>query len=1191
MNFDFRSKRDCFNAAAVLLCLILASVVKSQSCVGDTQCEDGDVCTRDHCVAGQCVYTHITPCCRNIGECAPSASPCYALFGCFAQSCFYAYIPNCCQNASDCVGNACTTAACIYEQCGYTPITDCCRRDSECSDSDYCTDDYCVNGDCVHVPINECCHGNSFECDDGNPCSNDTCANCNTCAGRPFTCTHVIDDINCCLSSADCNDNCVFTDDTCVNNFCVHTPNGPGNCCTTNAECNDGRMCTTDTCTNGMCVHSQISGCCQTDANCNDLDACTTDTCTNHVCSHVQFPECCNSVADCNDGNICTFDFCRTTTHTCEHFPLDNCCLANSDCNDNLACTTDTCNTQTNKCSHTPIYGCCYTGTDCNDNLPCTIDLCANSTCTHTNISHCCLSNSDCDDDEDICTLDLCLQNHSCSHLPIVGCCHSNSDCSNSTSCTTFNCVSNRCAASSIPGCCSIDGQCNDNNVCTNDTCNGNTCVFTPIPGCCSSSLDCGASTICDTLVCSVGACHGFPSINSSNCEPDFNECTADVCDGFGSCIHPNKTYGAACHADDNECTFDVCDGAGNCVHIDAQNDTACTPDNNSCTRDVCVSGTCEHIIVPSCCLYDAECDDGINCTTDVCNPQTNRCQHNFFTCPFGTCGSDSDCDTTIGCRNGICNTTSHTCEDAVPYPVGCCHTTSDCPGLPCKIAQCIDSLGICGYYDRNQLGSPECDPNTGLPCLARLCISRAEFISAGINDTAIGTGRCAFQPATHICHTIADCLDLSLWPFVTYCSHPNPIHPDAGVCVVGLGAYQVQIGRTNLSCTPGQEGTCDGFAPVGGGGIYTCDPETDTCKCSVPCNETSDCPPAYIGNATGVCASVTCVSGECSYSLVVNDFGYCERTYVPDIQCDDGIGYTTDSCNPFSQRCIHLYDGRIPVTCVDDFGCPGYSGIPCKSQHCVSGFCQTVDDCQIYQCPSMACNNATGLCMPTGFSGCGDGDVCTTNYCNMTTHTCVTVLAETCDQCANRTCVDHNLCTIDGCDPDDGQCYHISKQQTCLDLDPCTDDVCLPQTGQCSYPPNCTGTSGCSSSQCSCNGTCVLEGNACDDGNECTVDTCLGGETCVHSWISGCCVTDSNCTDANQCTQDTCNTVTHVCSHTAIPSCCIIDSQCNDGNICTSDVCNLTSHVCVYAPISDCCTSNQQCDDGNACTIDFCST
>lgn len=103
-------------------------------------CNDGNACTADSCVNGQCVFTPL-----------PDGSPC-----------------------ND--GNPCTIEdVCIGGVCAGIPIN--------CDDGNPCTEDLCIDGVCFHVPVED-----GMPCNDNNPCTlNDRCV-AGTCMGVPIQC-------------------------------------------------------------------------------------------------------------------------------------------------------------------------------------------------------------------------------------------------------------------------------------------------------------------------------------------------------------------------------------------------------------------------------------------------------------------------------------------------------------------------------------------------------------------------------------------------------------------------------------------------------------------------------------------------------------------------------------------------------------------------------------------------------------------------------------------------------------------------------------------------------------------------------------------------------------------------------------------------------------------------------------------
>ncbi len=207
-----------------------------------TLCEDGDPCTDNECIDGQCVY----PC---------NTDPC--------------------DDGDDCTENdTCSECGCVG-----TPF---CTEDGQCDDGDVCTDDACVDGCCVHT-----C--NTDPCDDGDDCTeNDTCSECQ-CVGTPI-----------CIEDADCDDGDVCTDDECVDGCCVYPcntePCDDDDPCTTadtcsNCECvggpppncDDGEECTDDSCDPKIgCVNDRQ---CEVDSDCeDDGDSCTTNVCNEDGC-------------------------------------------------------------------------------------------------------------------------------------------------------------------------------------------------------------------------------------------------------------------------------------------------------------------------------------------------------------------------------------------------------------------------------------------------------------------------------------------------------------------------------------------------------------------------------------------------------------------------------------------------------------------------------------------------------------------------------------------------------------------------------------------------------------------------------------------------------------------------------------------------------------------------------------------
>jgi cysteine-rich repeat protein len=107
-------------------------------------------------------------------------------------------------------------------------------------------------------------------------------------------------------------------------------------------------------------------------------------------------------------------------------------------------------------------------------------------------------------------------------------------------------------------------------------------------------------------------------------CTSDGNECTNDVCDATGVCMHVPNT--GPCD-DGNACTTgDVCTGGACLPGSPAPAGEPCEDDFDPCTADVCAAaGTCTHVPVSP-----AECRRAVACHS-TCTEQLKECRH---TCP-----------------------------------------------------------------------------------------------------------------------------------------------------------------------------------------------------------------------------------------------------------------------------------------------------------------------------------------------------------------------------------------------------------------------------------------------------------------------------------------------------------------------------------------------------------------------------
>ena len=258
----------CVNDSAVGVTL-----VPQEICSLNTDCNDGNPCTQDVCVAstGQCQSTAV-----------PNGQPC--------------------DDSNPCtIGNTCQSGACG------TPIS--------CNDGNTCTQDSCnpATGACANTPKS---------CDDGNPCTLDSCngatgactfaptpgATCNdgdSCTSGDSCVLNPGNPIPTCQGNPKCADGDPCTSDLCdpATGACINSP----------IQCDDGNSCTADTCTGGACVASPLAGAC------DDGNRCTvSDTCAPGPAG----PVCSGTPVNCDDGNACTVDDCDPVSGGCTHAPV-----------------------------------------------------------------------------------------------------------------------------------------------------------------------------------------------------------------------------------------------------------------------------------------------------------------------------------------------------------------------------------------------------------------------------------------------------------------------------------------------------------------------------------------------------------------------------------------------------------------------------------------------------------------------------------------------------------------------------------------------------------------------------------------------------------------------------------------------------------------------------------------------------
>ena len=154
----------------------------------------------------------------------------------------------------------------------------------------------------------------------------------------------------------------------------------------------------------------------------------------------------------------------------------------------------------------------------------------------------------------------------------------------------------------------SAGSSCSDANACTTvDVCDGVGQCVGSAPVVCAPSDQCHDAGVCDS---GTGLCSDPPAPSGQPCD-DGNACTADdQCDGAGTCAGGGPVV---CAAPDDCHDAGVCNPASGCSNPPKPSGSPCTDDGNGCTADQCDgAGSCAHSLVvesPTC----GDCDDGID--------------------------------------------------------------------------------------------------------------------------------------------------------------------------------------------------------------------------------------------------------------------------------------------------------------------------------------------------------------------------------------------------------------------------------------------------------------------------------------------------------------------------------------------------------------------------------------------------
>lgn len=579
-----------------------------------------------------------------------------------------------------------------------------------------------------------------------------------------------------------------------------------------------------------------------------------------------------------------------------------------------------------------------------------------------------------------------------------------------------------------------------DGDVCTDDVCVNGLCEYQP-----ASGLECDDGDPCTKEdLCDAGACSG----QTYGCNDDL-ECTQDTCNGDGTCTFTPL---------EGSCLIDgICQDAGalgpnGCMECNTtlsqfawsavMDGTLCS-DGNGCTlEDECAAGLCVG--------FDKDCGDGLECTDDLCSPDTGECGYAVLTghCLIGEvcyadgdempgsggcsecasevaktvwtainegleCDDDALCTHDDLCSGGACAGTPYTCDDSLSCTEDQCTGDSNCTHVIGPSLCAID--GAC--YETDAMGPDGCNVCDPLKS-TEAWTSLPDTTPCDDGDLCTLEDQCQQGVCEVVPKDCSDGLDCTTDVCVS----------ESGECAYSIVADTCLI---NGACrSPGE-------VALGTYGCALCNPEESknswtTADEDDPCDDSQYC---TVGDhcVAGACESEprSCPDDACNKGVCDEATKECAWVAKDDgILCDDG-----DVCT-VTDMCISGSCGGAPRDCSQVSSGPCITGTCDPNSEPIAGACVPVamEDDEPCDMPGAQAYCFKQACI---FDQCVDGYAnCNGKY----TDGCEVHLADDLSNCGEC----ENECEFDNATPmcAGGKCY----VQECLDGYSDCDKV--PETG-----------------------------------------------------------------------------------------------------------------------------------------------